>query len=405
MTFFDLNSKSPEGHTSGSPRKEMAHELRKNSLCATDGFYPRLRVPEMRRPIQRRLQGKDLFVLGPVSFHGFCPAYLQGKPEGHRGLSPVGAVEALPSWDTGKGIQEHPCKCQSDKGLANICRPCPVSDREGPKAVHQRFLRDGTGQCRLRPGFHHHRSLPLPFSMGHVQEAQGGGETPYPSGPAGQYPHGGHCHPWEGTRCEHPRSDHRGGRSFLCNGPGIHGLCPSSPYAPVGGLLRHTGKKQLPFQASLFAVRGQISGGSVRSDRYTGKLLCKKGLSFKAQEDPLLRQGKEQTDSLSDQQLHPARRNYCRSVPLSMADRALLQMDQAASPDKSILRHFGERGEDPDMDRHLGLCSCGNSEKASEAGSESLYNFADSKRHAFREDAHFAGAFSCRIQQIRGLYL
>jgi hypothetical protein len=97
MTFFDLNSPFPEGHTSGSPRKEMAHELRKNSLCTIDGFYPRLRIPEMYKPIQRRLQGKNLFVLGSIPLHGVCRAYLTGKSAGHRDMSPISAAEALPS--------------------------------------------------------------------------------------------------------------------------------------------------------------------------------------------------------------------------------------------------------------------------------------------------------------------
>ena len=88
-----------------------------------------------------------------------------------------------------------------------------------------------------------------------------------------------------------------------------------------------------------------------------------------------------------------------------MADRALFQMDQAASPDKGILRHVRECSEDPGMDCHLGLSSCSNSEKTPETGPESLRNITDSQRNAFRENTHRTGAFSCRTQQIRELHV
>jgi hypothetical protein len=39
-----------------------------------------------------------------------------------------------------------------------------------------------------------------------------------------------------------------------------------------------------------------------------------------------------------------------------MVYRAFLQVDQAAPSDQGILRHLGERGEDANLDRRIGLC-------------------------------------------------
>ena len=53
--------------------EEAAHEFRENDLCPVDGLCPRIRVPKMRRSIQRQSQGDQLFLLGSV----LCMAFAQ----------------------------------------------------------------------------------------------------------------------------------------------------------------------------------------------------------------------------------------------------------------------------------------------------------------------------------------
>ncbi len=63
--------------------------------------------------------------------------------------------------------------------LIAIARPLYAHDPIGVE-LNQKFVRSG---------FDHHRSLPLPVSLGQVSPAQSGSEDAYAAGPAWQYPH------------------------------------------------------------------------------------------------------------------------------------------------------------------------------------------------------------------------
>ena len=58
---------------------------------------------------------------------------------------------------------------------------------------------------------------------------------------------------------------------------------------------------------------------------------------------------------LIDQSFRTARHHGQRVISPSLADRDLLQMDQAAPAHQGVLRHFAQRGEDPSLDRSGGL--------------------------------------------------
>ena len=395
MTFFDLNFSFTWRHTSGLSRKEAVHEHRQDGFCATDGFYPHVRIQQMCKPLQRQLQGKNLFMLGPIPLHGIRTAYLPGRPAGHRGLPPCSPTKTVPYRNTGEGIEKHTCKCQSGKRLANIWRSCTGSHREGTEAVYARFLRDRAQPCRVCPGLDHDRSLPGPLSLGRIQEEEGCRKDTHTPRSQGQHPDCRGHYPRKDSRCEYPRSDrYRTGGILYCR-PRVYGLCPASQGSSIRSVLCHTSKKQLPLQASVFSSCGQINGCSVRPGCHTGKLLRKKGISFKNKENTLLRYRTPETSGFSDQQLRLARKNHCRSVLLSVAHRALFQMDQATPQDKGILRHIRECGKDPDMDRYFCVCACGNHKKAFETGSKSLHNSTDFKRYPLRESAHLTGVLSC----------
>ena len=83
-------------------------------------------------------------------------------------------------------------------------------------------------------------------------------------------------------------------------------------------------------------------------------------------------------------------------VPL--AGGIVLQVDQAAPADQGLLRHQRERGEDPNLDRRLGLRARGHRPQATGAGGEPLPDSTDFERHAFRENAHFTGTSSLRLR-------
>ena len=73
-----------------------------------------------------------------------------------------------------------------------------------------------------------------------------------------------------------------------------------------------------------------------------------------------------QTSGLPDQQLRPAGDNHRPTVPKPLADRVVLQMDQAAPAHQGLLRHQRECGENPDLDRRLRLPAGGHPEKTAQ---------------------------------------
>jgi hypothetical protein len=70
-------------------------------------------------------------------------------------------------------------------------------------------------------------------------------------------------------------------------------------------------------------------------------------------------------------------------------------MDQAASENKSILWNVRKCGQNANMDCHHHLCAGIDHQKAIEVETESLHNFTDYKRDAFRENAAIANAYRC----------
>ena len=69
-----------------------------------------------------------------------------------------------------------------------------------------------------------------------------------------------------------------------------------------------------------------------------------------------------------------------------MAGRALLQVDQAAPEDQSLLRHLAQRGEDADLDRDLGLRARGHSQEAARKHAQPLHNSTDPEHQSLREN-------------------
>jgi len=69
--------------------------------------------------------------------------------------------------------------------------------------------------------------------------------------------------------------------------------------------------------------------------------------------------------------------HHHRTLPMPLAGRALFQMDKTASAYQTVLRHIGERGEDADLDRGVGVCVGGDRQKTSEHPSEPLRNATD----------------------------
>ena len=313
-SFIDLKLKSPQCHTSPLTQKEMAYEYRENSLCAVDGFYPHVRVPQMCRALPGKLQDQKLFMPGSIPLDGLCSTHIPGEPSGYRGMSQGSATQALPSWDTREGLRKYPGKRQSGSGLAHLCRLRTGSHRKSTETVHPRFFWSRAESYRIRPGLHHHRSLSLPFSLGRVQETKKSHKNSYASGSPGQYSQCSRYYSWKGSRRKYHRSDRYRTRCTLYLRPRISRFCPSSQDTPIRSLFRHPCKKEFSIQTPLFSGSRQINRSAMRSDCNTGNLLYKERLSFKTPENPLLRCREQQTPGVSHQQFYLARTDYCQFI-------------------------------------------------------------------------------------------
>src|ERR1044072_2765347 len=91
------------------------------------------------------------------------------------------------------------------------------------------------------------------------------------------------------------------------------------------------------------------------------------------------------------------------TVPLPVAGRTVLQMDQAASADQSVLRYFGQRRQDADLDRDLHLRARCDPQEAPQYRTQSLHNATDPERQPLSENRAFTGILTCKVANARGV--
>jgi hypothetical protein len=108
-------------------------------------------------------------------------------------------------------------------------------------------------------------------------------------------------------------------------------------------------------RASLFPSSGSSDRTDLRSNGDLEWFLFAQRVSRSAPSHQVHRSEDPQTPRILDQSVWLARIEHRRSVSLPLAGGAFLQMDQAAPADQGVLRNFRKRGEDTNLDRHLGL--------------------------------------------------
>ena len=89
--------------------------------------------------------------------------------------------------------------------------------------------------------------------------------------------------------------------------------------------------------------------------RHAHRLLLAQGLPHAAATYQVQGSRDRQATGLSLQQLYVACPHHHQALPSALADRVVLQVDQAASADQNVLRHDRECCQDADLDRSLGL--------------------------------------------------
>ena len=138
MKFFDLKTGIFCGNSASYPRKDLKHEQRKICVCPIDGISSGIRVSEVRREIQRRIQSQEFLVHGSVSDNGVCTTHLQRKSSGYCNMS----------------------GCRGGKTLS-----------------HGEYA-----ESSFRSRFYDHRHMSFSLPVGKIPKTQRGCETAYSSG-------------------------------------------------------------------------------------------------------------------------------------------------------------------------------------------------------------------------------
>jgi len=182
---------------------------------------------------------------------------------------------------------------------------------------------------------------------------------------------------------------------------------PGAFYVMDRGYLDFERLYRLHQAASFFVTRAKSNFKFKRVysrpvDRSTG-LLCdqevelvvfysRRELPGAAASHPLSRCRRSATGIL-DQSYDVAPSHHLRPIPIALASRIVLQVDQAAPAHQTLLRHLRERREDPGLDR--GCCvrvSCHRSQ-ASQSRPVLARNVTDSEHYTVRENSFVSAPY------------
>ena len=221
--------------------------------------------------------------------------------------------------------------------LAHLRRLCSDTHQESQITLCRRFIWHRAGTNHLRAGCHNHRSLPISLSVGGIPQAQGSGEAAYASRFTWQHSDSSLHYQRKSSRSQHSRQTLHRSRLDLYYGSGLSGLRSSLQDPSISSIFCNASQKQLQFPTTLFAKDRQSSGAQMRSGHHSAWLLLQARLSGETQANSLLRREAKQETGFPDQQFYFACSDDHGALSKTLADRVILQMDQAASANKSIL--------------------------------------------------------------------
>ena len=238
MSVFDFNALQDIGHTSSAFMwKGVADVHGTNGVLAVDGLPAQARVQQVRSSLSRQLPGAQVFLPRSIPLYGLRPTHLSGKSARHGDVSARRRVQALSCWHPWPSLPKHLGRRQRDQRLAHLGRLRPGAGGQGQTTLCRRELRLGLATERLRPGFHHHRSVSFAVSLGAISQTQGGHQSAHPDGLAWQYPLFYPHHSRQRARCQYPRRVAFTTRCLLRHGSGLHRLRSSLYLHQEFGLL------------------------------------------------------------------------------------------------------------------------------------------------------------------------
>ena len=366
--------------------QEFAYAHRETGVCSIDGALAIAYVPPVCSQIPKSISNTQVFASRSISQYGLRTTDLPRESARHRNLSACSPGQALSPRHSWQHRTQHASQCQRIPRLQNLRRLRDEIDPNRPQTLRQRPLCGGVGADGLCTRHHHHRSVLERIPLGAVSQSQGCRQAAYAARFARQYSHLYSYQQRQDARGQCTRYSDTRSWQFLPHGSRFYRLFSLVHAAPSTGLLRDSWQIQSAVSPYLFTPRGQSHGIALRSNRYLGGTKSQKGLSATPATYQVPRYRKQQRSGLYYQQLRFTCIDHRRALPLPLASRAVLQVDQTASAYQAILRHFRECGENADMDCYLRLRLSRHREEKTQNRGFALYNITDTKSDSFRKN-------------------
>src|ERR1700690_32884 len=326
--------------------------------------------------------------------------YLSGESPRYRSLFVGAGRKTLSHGSAGTRQSFASGRRQTISRLGHLRRLRSKTDRSSKKALCRGELRGRHLQYRLCSGCHNYRSLPVDVSLGSLSNRQGCRKSSYADGPQGFYPKLYSYLRWQTPRCQCSRSTYPRSWCLLCDGSGVSRLRASVCPASGQQFLRHSSQIQSGCQKTLFRFHRSNHRSDLRSDHCSEWFLQPPPLSSTSTSNPFQGRRVRQNIVVSHQSSYLASINHMCTIQEPLADRTVLQMDQATSSYKAFLRRFRKCRQITNLDRRFRLCSYRYHQEKAQSRCFALYIVTDPIGHHLRENA-LAASLSRKWNSIK----
>src|SRR5258705_2607238 len=387
MDFYDLNFVP----TFSSPIILRTHfeeswcESRTNHFCPSHGIRLPRRISTLRSEIRRKSQRSKAVVLEPVSGHGLCPTDLSPQPSRHRSLFAGATFQALSLPFQIPHSKVLPGRPQRGARLENLRRLCSFPDRHRSTSVcgHRSWI--GSGDDRVCSGRYHHRSVSEGFPLGYLQACQGSHQASHTDGSSQLYSRLYRHHSRQSPRRSFSRCDCPRARLFFGDGSGLHRFCSALCPSSGAGFLCGARQAKLSVPPSLFPNRGPFNRLKKRPNRFAHRTAQSKALSYPASKSQLLLRTNRSIPGLFNQQLFHRSTDRSSHLPLSLANRTVLQMDQATPTNQTLLGHLTQQCQESNLDCPGRLRAHCDHQKEARSTAKSLHDTSGPQPNSVRE--------------------
>ena len=397
MGLVDLKRKNRYSHTSEKDHGGMTYEQWRDDFFADNEVSFVARFSTMRATLSWQSQDKKFFMLGSIFMHGLCSIDLSRKSTRYRNVFASDEAETLSYGAPKSDVAKYFSQRQQYSGLENLFGFCSNINQESENIVRGRKFWPGTQQCGLRLRFYGYRFMSGAVPLGALPQNKGRGKTTYPFGSAWQYSNDGYYYARQYSRCGDIGRIASRIVGNLHNGSRLFGLWTSLCDSQNTGIFCDPSEEEHQVQKDFFPANEKVWRRKGGSGRHVKRALFKATLPGKDTADCLHRSDNQQTAGLLDQQHESFCKDDCQSLQVTLASRTVFQMDQTTFEDQSILRDFGKRGQNPDMDCDFDLRPNCHNQKEAQAKIIALFYTANHECRIIRKDADSSSFNGCKL--------